>query len=177
MFGNKYSYSAYGSAEISLQEDGEHSSREIWREDKSSLELIEMLKTINHRVDQNLNSISGMSFIVETFMDFPFPAWVKDRTSRMVAVNRAYCDKYNKPFDEYVGGTDYKLWETDEADRFNSNDQKVLDTETPQTFIEPVQLDDGTLEQLLVIKFPVYKELELVGVGGFCVYLPLTKHA
>jgi CheY-like chemotaxis protein len=67
--------------------------------------------------------------LTEDILDsLPFPLFVKDRDRNYVAVNRAFCEKYQKLPDEILGRKGTDLFSTDVAHRFEESDLHVIET-------------------------------------------------
>lgn len=67
--------------------------------------------------------------LTEDILDnLPFPLFVKDQNMVYVAVNRAFCDKYQTAADEVRGRKGTDLFSTDLANRFHESDRHVIET-------------------------------------------------
>ncbi|MDL2408332.1 response regulator [Rhizobium calliandrae] len=67
--------------------------------------------------------------LTEDILDsLPFPLFVKDRNMVYVAVNKAFCDKYQTSADEVLGRKGIDLFSTDVANRFEESDRHVMET-------------------------------------------------
>ncbi|MGG6897303.1 MULTISPECIES: response regulator [Rhizobium] len=67
--------------------------------------------------------------LTEDILDnLPFPLFVKDQNMVYVAVNRAFCDKFQTAADEVRGRKGVDLFSTDLAHRFDESDRHVIDT-------------------------------------------------
>ncbi|AYG65336.1 MULTISPECIES: response regulator [unclassified Rhizobium] len=67
--------------------------------------------------------------LTEDILDnLPFPVFVKDQNLIYVAVNRAFCDKYQTAADEVRGRKSIDLFSTDIANRFHESDLHVIET-------------------------------------------------
>ncbi|MBB4568563.1 response regulator [Rhizobium leucaenae] len=67
--------------------------------------------------------------LTEDILDnLSFPLFVKDRNMVYVAVNKAFCDKYQTSADEVLGRKGVDLFSTDIANRFEESDRHVLET-------------------------------------------------
>lgn len=67
--------------------------------------------------------------LTEDILDnLPFPLFVKDSSMTYVAVNRAFCDKYQTTADEVRGRKGADLFSTEIANRFEESDRHVMET-------------------------------------------------
>ncbi|MGO4566630.1 response regulator [Rhizobium sp. 2YAF20] len=67
--------------------------------------------------------------LTEDILDnLPFPLFVKDRNMTYVAVNKAFCDKYQKAPDEILGRKGTDLFSRDVASRYEESDRHVIET-------------------------------------------------
>ena len=67
--------------------------------------------------------------LTEDILDnLPFPVFVKDQNLVYVAVNRAFCDKYQTAADEVRGRKSIDIFSTDLAQRFHESDLHVMET-------------------------------------------------
>jgi PAS domain S-box-containing protein len=67
--------------------------------------------------------------LTEDILDnLPFPLFVKDRNMTYVAVNRAFCDRFQTSPDEILGRKGADLFSSDVASRFEESDRHVIET-------------------------------------------------
>jgi PAS domain S-box-containing protein len=67
--------------------------------------------------------------LTEDILDnLPFPLFVKDRNLNYVAVNIAFCEKFQTTVDEVLGRKSADLFSPEIAARFEESDRHVLDT-------------------------------------------------
>ncbi len=67
--------------------------------------------------------------LTEDILDnLPFPLFVKDRNLNYVAVNIAFCEKYQSSVDEVLGRKSSDLFSPEIAERFEESDRHVLET-------------------------------------------------
>jgi len=135
-------------------------------------DLLSELKFINTKIDSEILSLQAEDVLSEFFMTCPFPMWVKDTRGHMVAINHAYTSRYDVTLADYAGNLDDANWEQQAAVNFGSNDIEVLETGVPRVYIEAI--DSPSREELIVLKFPVNRDTEVIGVGGIAIYLPIT---
>ncbi|MEZ2129402.1 MULTISPECIES: response regulator [unclassified Sinorhizobium] len=67
--------------------------------------------------------------LTEDILDnLPFPLFVKDRNLNYVAVNKAFCDKFQTSADEVLGRKSGDIFSREMATRFEESDRHVLET-------------------------------------------------
>lgn len=115
--------------------------------------------------------------ILEAYYEhMPGPAWMKDSSSRMFFINRAYENEWGVSKLKYEGMTDHDIWPPDVADAFVRNDVEVIerragfvtDEQVPARALEPISEANPTAAWR-IWKFPVVIKGEVVGIGGIAV--------
>ena len=108
--------------------------------------------------------------VLESFYEYaPIPVWFKDTTSRMYFINRSYEREWGVPQMKYRGATDYEVWPKAVADAFKENDRQVIESRKGFITTEMVPNDPENptkVREWVIYKFPVYKDGEIIGVGG-----------
>lgn len=91
------------------------------------------------------------------FMDsIPGYALLKDADGRYVYTNKGCRQLYSRfGLPDPLDLTDYDLWPADVAHHYCRNDREVLTARRPAQFVEPVPMEDGTVSQFLMNKFPI----------------------
>ena len=122
------------------------------------------MKLAQYRSNQN-------SILFNNSIDaFPFPYWVKSREGRMIKLNQAYEDQYLKPRGltrlDYLDKTDYEVWDQETALSFREADQRVAQLKKKVLVVEEVTIN-GKREMILVTKFPIFLNQDVIGVAGF----------
>ena len=84
----------------------------------------------------------------------PAMIYLKDRGGHYRLVNRHYAAVLHLDRDQIIGKTDYELYSRELAERFWSNDARVIDTRTPMQFEEWFSHEDG-LHSYISVKFPL----------------------
>lgn len=109
--------------------------------------------------------------LLQSFLDsLPFPAWIKTKREEdglfvMSMINDQYVMKYNIAKSKYEGATDYDLHPIDIAAAFEKADNEVLLQSNTVTTKEYVMID-GVKTPIVVWKFIVRDDQEVVGIGG-----------
>ncbi|PAY19173.1 hypothetical protein CKO51_12495 [Rhodopirellula sp. SM50] len=80
----------------------------------------------------------------------------KDKNRRIVFANQLYCDAIGLPLDELIGKTDDELFPPDLADKYHSDDDRVIATEKGFRDIEEYKDADGQRAFFEVYKGPVH---------------------
>lgn len=106
----------------------------------------------------------------------PGPAWMKNKSSEMIYINRKYSEQWNVSMLKYKGQTDHEIWPEEVADAFVKNDKIVLRKGGPIVTHEKVPRNalmeigkNNPLETWKIWKFPVVLHGEVVGVGGIAI--------
>ena len=56
------------------------------------------------------------------------PVFVKDENYKCVFVTHALCEMFDRPYEEWLGKTDYDFFPKEQADVFRMHDRRVLET-------------------------------------------------
>ncbi len=106
-----------------------------------------------------------LSAIVENVAQ---PVFVKDRDSRFVLLNRAFCEFVGHTRDALLGHSDADFFPAEEAELFRRVDVRVFDDGAPQIVEEEAVTARGVLRYVRTIKSPICDEhghvTHLVGV-------------
>ncbi len=89
----------------------------------------------------------------------------KDRDGRFVFVNRAFCQLLQRPADQILGKTDYDFYPRKLADKYRSDDLRVMETGELLEDVEANEEEsDGQLRYFQVIKTPVSQSGRVIGL-------------
>ncbi|RUM26092.1 response regulator [Rhizobium vallis] len=80
------------------------------------------------REEQWRSDLERVQLTEDILDNLPFPLFVKDRNLTYVAVNLAFCEKYQTSADEVLGRKSGDLFSPEIATRFEESDRHVLDT-------------------------------------------------
>ena len=140
---------------------------------RKSLSRVEQL--LAHAEEEYQQYLHNTNEIVLNYDQLPLPMWVKEWPSlKMLAINQGYRDRIEIGAGEYVGKTDYDVWSKEIADAFIEHDKRVADTGKPICIEETWEVD-GKPRSAFVVKYPVYKDEKLVGIGGIIIDGSLLK--
>ncbi len=96
--------------------------------------------------------------LTEDILDhLPFPLFVKDRNLTYVAVNQAFCEKYQTTADEVLGRKSGDLFSPDIAKRFEESDRHVLETGEMSVSRQRQIARDGTERDIVSRKHRIGK--------------------
>lgn len=94
-------------------------------------------------------------------------AWLKDRDSRFVFVNRKLATVFKRDSQSLIGKTDFDLSTPEMAEHYQAHDRLVMETREIQRVEEQISLEDGSIGWSETIKVPVYdKHGEIAGTAG-----------
>ena len=88
---------------------------------------IETLNTMIRELDSALLRSNAIS------LNFPFPFWYKYSDGKMMMLNDEYCKTYHRCREDYIGKTDYDVWDKKTADKFKENDLITLNSQLGYT--------------------------------------------
>lgn len=136
----------------------------------ASQAMLNELRTENLRQMAQINLLKQQLLTIQSTEDsWPYPAWFKDASGRVLFANAAYDRLYLRPrgyvLTDYVGQDDYAVWPKDIADAFRANDQRVMETGQHIVIAETIEMPGGP-EKHLFIKYPRRLGGVVVGVAG-----------
>jgi len=117
--------------------------------------------------------------LLDLFEDFPRTLfWVKDRSLRIVRINRAFAERVNFGPDEIIGKTDADLYFPELARVFMADDRQVLRTgKGIHRKFELLANRYGGLEWRSTTKLPLRRGDRIIGTTGISRPLDLGKDA
>ena len=98
--------------------------------------------------------------------DLPVPQWLKDTHGRMLSINNPYTEVFGKTREEYIGSTDWEVWDKPTARQFTKNDSEVFKSKKVLHTIEMVPMPHGGAEEWEIMKYPRYAGNIIIGIGG-----------
>jgi PAS domain S-box-containing protein len=108
---------------------------------------------------ENDEALGNAGRLLRSYADASLDAiYVKDRNSRWLFANPALQRITGKPIAELLGKTDVEIYSNPEIGRaIIANDKKVMESGTPETFEEHVDLPDGR-HFFISVKSPRFDE-------------------
>ncbi|MFD2113029.1 PAS domain S-box protein [Thiorhodococcus fuscus] len=118
-------------------------------------------------VDTRTAELRRQSQSLRAIIDnIPHMIWLKDRDGRFLAANRAMGEVTGRPIDELLGKTDLDLWPVSFAERYRSDDIRVMELGQGITVEEPFPTVPEILSETL--KAPVFDaDGSVLGTVGF----------
>ncbi len=90
--------------------------------------VIQDISEDKKREEQWRSDLERVQLTEDILDNLPFPLFVKDRNLNYVAVNIAFCEKYQTAVDEVLGRKSGDLFSEEVAQRFEESDRHVLET-------------------------------------------------
>ncbi len=102
-------------------------------------------------------------------------AFIKSRDGRYVYVNRRFAEAFQREQNNILGKSDTDLFPREQADQFQVNDRRVLETGKAMEFEETALYADG-LHTNIVVKFPLRDGSgHIYGTGGISTDITYRK--
>lgn len=137
--------------------------------DKISQENEVLQTQVNELQISQIKNNQNQLLFANSIDNLPFPYWVKSKEGRMILLNKAFEDRYliSKGLTrlDYIDKTDYDVWSAKEALSFRQADLNVMRKKIPIANVEIIEIN-GKRVRLEVLKFPIFFNKEVIGVGG-----------
>lgn len=130
---------------------------------------LQSLRDFSERLELNhLVKLDSEEYMMAFVESMPIPCWIKDTYGVMRFLNNAYEKIYDVRKDNYIGKTDDQVWPPEIAEAFKKRDDEVYEGKVVKYTVEKVPNRAGfrQYDHLNVIKFPLYKGPEVVGIAG-----------
>ncbi|MEK6260231.1 MAG: response regulator [Planctomycetota bacterium] len=102
--------------------------------------------------------------LVETL---PLALLRKDLQGRFTFANRLLCEAFRKSADEIIGRTDYDFFPREMAEKYRTDDRRVLESRHDFETTEEFQAPNGERRFTHVVKTPVYDAIgSVIGIQG-----------
>lgn len=123
------------------------------------------------------DNAANTSFLLQNLMEYTTDhIYFKDRDSRFLMVNRAFCEWTGLDKDTVVGKTDFDLFASAHAQQAFDDEQRIIQTGKPLIGIEEKETwEDGRITWVSTSKMPLTsKEGEIIGTFG--ISRNITEH-
>jgi PAS domain-containing protein len=125
------------------------------------------METNELRVNELVNKLHEKDKIVAlleaTAWDTPFSYWLKDLSGKMLYINKRYEDQFKIKSSDYVGKSDFSVWDKEDSDIFRNNDLKLMESD------EEYLIFDNEVKDHLVYKWKRRTGNVIIGIAGLCV--------
>jgi PAS domain S-box-containing protein len=99
--------------------------------------------------------------------NIPDIAWLKDKESRFIAVNKPFADTAGMRPADLIGKTDFDIWPKELAERYRADDREVMATGRRKQVIEPLVDKEGKKTWIETIKTPIHDDRgNIIGTTG-----------
>jgi len=119
--------------------------------------VISDISEVRKREEQWRYDLERVQLTEDILDHLPFPLFVKDRNLAYVAVNKAFCEKYQTTADEVLGRKSGDLFSPDIAKRFEESDRHVLETGEMSVSRQRQIARDGTERDIVSRKHRIGK--------------------
>lgn len=126
--------------------------------------------------ERKISALNTKLLIMESaYMHIPVPSWLKDLDGTMLALNEAYEDNFLKPLGlcraDYIGKTDYDIWDDETAKEYQQNDVKVLNSIEKVWFGKEKIVLNGVdvTDQWKMLKYVRFAGDLEIGIGGMAI--------
>jgi len=136
---------------------------------------------LEHRNKEIVNLRNQLIIFESSHSDVPVPIWLKDTNGKMLFLNPDYEQKILVPLaktsEDYIGKTDYEVWDKKTSDQFKRHDREVMRKKVPVRFIERWKGQNGVVLEGELIKYPRFLNKTIVGIGGIIIDVKIILDA
>ena len=134
--------------------------------DGRPLRMIGILQDITRRREAEAALATQTQHFISLLEGLPVPAWLKDTQGRFIAVNRTWCERFEKTREQILGQKSAHVFPAEIAALQDAEDQLVMATRVEQR-IERTTWQQGKEQWFEVVKAPILAPTgEVTGVVG-----------
>jgi len=128
------------------------------------------------QVQKDLSDIKqNTTLLTAVKYDIPVPMWLKDSKGKMVFINNEYERLFlfpvGKTMEDYIGKTDYDIWDKETAEQYRKNDIRAMQSQNPIYTTELIPMAGTLPKELRVVKYPQKKDGRTIGIGGIGIWI------
>lgn len=150
---------------------------ETWAQDNKRLRESEeqCAKRLNDLEKQIIILQNKLTMMETAHYDLPFPQWLKDMDGVMLSLNSAYEKEFLQPVgknvNDYIGKTDYEIWDAETAKQYRINDLLAFSsTDKFWRGVEPLKTSNGIeYKNWLIVKYVRYAGKIPIGIAGLAI--------
>ncbi len=148
---------AYGELESRVQER----TSELAETNQVLQAQIKERKWIEEELRRSIRQLNAI------LTNIPDIAWLKDKESRFIAVNKPFADTAGTRPRDLIGKTDFDIWPKELAESYRADDREVMATGRRKQVVEPLVDKEGKRTWIETIKTPIYDDKgEVIGTTG-----------
>jgi len=109
------------------------------------------------------------SLLSSLIHSLPLNVYAKDREGRFIFANGYYCHSIGRTCQELIGKSDYDIHPRELAEKYRSDDRRIMESRQTETIDEPWRAKDGEPRYTRVIKTPLYDNAaneQVIGTVG-----------
>lgn len=131
---------------------------------------VKNLQKANHNLVLKLISQSNDFKIINSFKyNFPFPLIIKNQNNKIIYVNNAFKELFNKDKSEVLGKDTYEIWGENIANRIKKLEKKIIEGNLAYLVLNlKVKNNEGITKEFMVIKWNQKLENEIIASYTIC---------
>ncbi|MFN9364822.1 MAG: response regulator [Planctomycetota bacterium] len=131
------------------------------------LQIGVIAKDVTLRLRTQAQLVESQAIYESLVQSLPLNVFRKDREGRVVFGNQRYCETLGRTLAELIGKTDRELFDPKLAEKYQSDDRRVMSSGRSLRDIEEHPAADGTVRYVEVLKAPIFNpEGKPVGIQG-----------
>ena len=120
------------------------------------LQIGVIAKDVTLRLRTQAQLVESQAIYESLVQSLPLNVFRKDREGRVVFGNQRYCETLGRTLAELIGKTDRELFDPKLAEKYQSDDRRVMSSGRSLRDIEEHPAADGTVRYVEVLKAPIF---------------------
>jgi|GEM_PF-1316617 len=153
--------------------------RDITTQKKAEYELKHYHESLELMFQNSIRELKENEAKLKSLLDnIPDMAWLKNKDSRFIVVNKAFADFCGIEPEKIPGMNDSELWPEGCAAKYALDDQKVMASRKTERFCEKLSSLSGNTIWIEAIKAPIYNVSgDVIGTVGIARDVTIRKNA